>query len=391
MGKAPLPYNKRNCYPPYPDHFLSVPWITLLKLIHTNFIVRSVSIDINLICYYFKSTFVNFRFRFCLVFADSTSKLCLKDLSKELTEELTSKLNRNKDILNRFYRSFGLDPDLLQDKLGRRNIGKIFPDTPVKLLKEVFEALKLYDFAEFLEKATKPRTLRPALPLKEIEKLSSISNRPKKVYSKAKVLIVDVCEARESSAYSDVETAGSFFKAQNSQNEVTTLRTDSFKELLTDLDDLTRRLKEERSDVSRAQTREALLKELLKNKIPDSWIKLKAIEEFRESYGLSVEVHLQQEDEMCMELMPRLNTKKDEQLLTLFSKEEPVMRNELKQLTEKREQWETEWKPLIEKQIKEKVEELKKETEKFEMAVFSVIDKWIELHPNDKGLISYPL
>lgn len=67
----------------------------------------------------------------------------------ELTEELTSKLNKNKDVLNRFYRSFGLDPDLMQDELGRRNIGKIFPDTPVKLLKEVFEALKLYDFAEY--------------------------------------------------------------------------------------------------------------------------------------------------------------------------------------------------------------------------------------------------
>ena len=67
------------------------------------------------------------------------------------------------------------------------------------------------------------------------------------------------------------------------------------------------------------------------------------------------------------------------------------MRNELKELTEKREQWETERKPLIEKQIQEKEEELKKETEKFEIAVSSVIDKWIELHPNDKGSISYAL
>ena len=315
----------------------------------------------------------------------------MKDLSKELTEELTSKLNRNKDVRNRFYRSFGLDPDLLHDELDRRNIGKIFPDTPVKLLKEVFEALKLYDFVEFLEKAPKPRTLRPALPLKEIEKLSDASNRPTKIYSKAKVLIVNVCEACESSADSDVETAGSFFKAQNSQNEVTTLRTDSFKELSADLDDLARRLREERRDVSRTQTREALLKELLKNKIPDSWIKLKAAERSREFYGYSGEVYLEKEDQICKQLMPRINTKKDEQLLTLFSKEEPAMRNELKQLTEKREQWETERKPLIEKQIKEKVEELKIETKKFEMAVLRVVDKWIELHPNDKGSISYPL
>ena len=336
-----------------------------------------------------KSTFVNFRIRFCLVFVDSTPKLCLKDLSKEVTEELTSRLNGNQDVLNRFYRSFGLDPDLLHDELDRRNIGKIFPDTPVKLLKEVFEALKLYDFAEFLEKATKPRTLRPALPLKEIEKLSSVSNRPTKVYSKAKVLIVDVCEVCETSADNDVETAGSFFKAQNSRNEVTTLKTDSFKELLADLDDLARRKRKERSDDSRAQRREAHLKTLLENKITDSCIKLKA-REFRELYNIPDEAHLENEDEVAMRQLMRFNTKKDKQLLTSFSKEEPAMRNELKELTEKREQWKSERKPLIEKQIKEKEEELTKETEKIEMAVLSVIDKWIEIHPNDKGSISYP-
>ena len=86
-------------------------------------------------------------------------------------------------------------------------------------------------------------------------------------------------------------------------------------------------------------------------------------------------------------MMGRFNTEKDEQLLTLFSKEEPAMRNELKELKGKREQWKTERKPLIEKQIKEKEEEMKQESEKFEMAVLSVIDKWIELHPNDKGSI----
>ena len=312
----------------------------------------------------------------------------------ELTEELTSKLNRNKDVLNRFYRSFGLDPDLLHDELDRRNIGKIFPDTPVKLLKEVFEALKLYDFAEFLEKATKPRTLRPALPLQEIEKLSSVSNRPPKVYSKAKVLIVDVCGACETSADNDVETAGSFFKAQNSRNEVITLKTDSYKELLADLDDLARRNREERSDDSRAQAREAHLKNLLKNKFPDSWIKLKTRERFREFSNaryIGEKFYLEQEAETSRQLMARFNTNKDEQLLTLFSKEEPVMRNELKELKERREQWRTERKPLIERQIKEKEEELKKETAKFEMAILSVLDKWIELHPTDKGSVSYPL
>ena len=314
----------------------------------------------------------------------------------ELTEELTSKLNRNKHVLNRFYRSFGLDADLLHDELDRKNIGNIFPDTPVKLLKEVFEALKLYDFAEFLEKATKPRTLRLALPLKEIEKLSNVGNRPTKVYSKAKVLIVDVCEACESSADDDVETAGSFFKAQNSRNEVTTLKTDFLKEWLEDLDGLARGKIKEESDDSRTQTREARLKTLLKKEIPDSWIKLQAREEFRGSWypdNIPDEVYFEGEDEIYMPLRSRRfkRTNKDEQQLTMFSKEEPAMRNELEKLTEKRKQWKTERKPLIEKQIKEKEEELKKETEKFEMAVLSVIDKWIELHPHDKGSISYSL
>ena len=78
---------------------------------------------------------------FCRVFVVSTSKLCLKDLSKEVTEEFTSRLDKNHDVLNQFYRSFVLDPDLLCDLRHRRNIGKNFADTPIKLLKEVFEAL----------------------------------------------------------------------------------------------------------------------------------------------------------------------------------------------------------------------------------------------------------
>ena len=30
MGKAPLPHNKRNCYPPYPDHYL-IQYYLLVK------------------------------------------------------------------------------------------------------------------------------------------------------------------------------------------------------------------------------------------------------------------------------------------------------------------------------------------------------------------------
>ena len=30
-GKAPLPHNKRNCYPPYPDHYLNLARIIKFK------------------------------------------------------------------------------------------------------------------------------------------------------------------------------------------------------------------------------------------------------------------------------------------------------------------------------------------------------------------------
>ena len=77
------------------------------------------------------------------------------------------------------------------------------------------------------------------------------------------------------------------------------------------------------------------MKNLLKNKIPDSYIKLK-VRKFRELYNIPDEDHLRNEDEDALQQVMRSNTKKDKQLLTLFSKEEPAMRNELKELTEKR-------------------------------------------------------
>ena len=300
-----------------------------------------------------------------------------------MTEELTSRLNRNQDVLNQFYRSFGLDPDLLYDvRDRRRSIGKFFPDTPIKPLKEVFEALKLYDFAEFLEKAAKRRTLRPALPLKEIEKLSKVSNRPTKVYSKAKVLIVEFGEDYRTS----VETAASVFRAQNSRSEVTT---SSFNGLSTDLDKLLRSKRDDESEDRKAREREEDLKMLLQNKIADSYNKWKTRREKLERQSdVDYDSYWEEEYEIARQHEATFLTKTDEQRLSVFYKEEPQMKNELKELTEKIEKWKNERKPMIEKQIKQKEEELKKEIEKLEMTVLSVIDEWIEILPNDKGSVS---
>ena len=344
-------------------------------------------------------TFKSIAIVLFLAFLDSTSKLCLKDLSKEVTEELTSRLNSNRDVLNRFYRSFGLDLDLLHGKRGRRvNIGDIFPDTPVKLLKEVFEALKLYDLAEFLEKVTKRRTLRPALPLKEIEKLSN-ANRPIKVYGKVKVLIIELefCEASEPTAGNEAaRRVGSFFKNLNSENEITSLTSNISEELFEHIEYLMEVKSEEEASDRIAEKREVHLKTCLEKKIPEerSWYLRKPVSTRK---GRRTQRQRAFFDSLLEEPQLGINTKReeatlvpntDDQLLSVFRKQEPAMRNELKELKEKREQWKNERKPSIEKEIKENKEELKKQNEKVEMAVSTVIDRWKDLQANDEGWIS---
>ena len=142
----------------------------------------------------------------------------MKDLSKEVTAELAGRLQLDQITLQRFYKSYGLDPKIFVQE-GLSEISKFFPDTPVKVLKDVFEALQLYDLVELLEKV-KPRTLLPAFPLKEIEKLSNASNRPTKFYSKAEVLIIYF---NVSTADGNAENIGSFFKAFNSRSKGTSL------------------------------------------------------------------------------------------------------------------------------------------------------------------------
>ena len=315
----------------------------------------------------------------------------MKDLSKEVTDELTFRLNRNKDIQNQFYRSFGLHPDLPYDEL--TNIRNIFPDTPVKLLKEVFEALQLYDFAEFLEKATKPRTLRPALPLKEIEKLSNVSNRPTKVYSKAEVLIIEFCEGPSTAAdndRNDAERVGSFFKALNSQNEITTLTTNSFAEL----EYLVRAKKQEEKVDRLSGELEKRLKTLLENKIQGSHKKVQTRKEGRGKVLLSFGPSTSSVQRVAGTWWPEgsLAPTTDARLSSAFYEEEPVMRKQLNEVAESRKKWKNERKPSIEKLIQEKEEELKNETEKLEIGVLTVIDKWAaKLHANDQGSLSYTL
>lgn len=155
----------------------------------------------------------------CLL--DSPYKPYLKDLSKKVTTELKCRLEKDPLALKWFYESFGLSATYTVSDI-LENISELFPDTPLKLLKDVFQALELHDLVEILEKL-KPRTLRPTLPLNEIKKMSNASNRPTRYYNQVAVLIIDTGTGRGHSKTGI--RIGSFFKEFNSRSRVSTVTT----------------------------------------------------------------------------------------------------------------------------------------------------------------------
>jgi len=286
------------------------------------------------------------------IFLDSILNLCLKEVSKAVTSELTCRLRTDPFALQRFYQSFGLDPV----KLLPESLEEFFPDTPIKLLRDVFDELQLYDLVELLEKV-KPRTLRPVFPLKEIRKALNATNRPTKFYSKAEVLIIKFSESV--AADYNVLSIESFLKALNSKSNITTVTSRNLAKTLRTYKETKKTVEEEDR---RANTKETKLKELLDKRVPFNWYKHK-------SPGLTLSVA----------------RNSNEHLLKVFYKEEQEMRKELENVIKQREQWTKEIKPKIEKEIKQKEEELQEDNEKFQMAVCDVMDKWI-CQASDEGL-----
>ena len=60
MGKAPLPHNKRNCYPPYPDHYLILIKGDIIIMIYTETLCTVILSVCNLIFSTNKETFASF-------------------------------------------------------------------------------------------------------------------------------------------------------------------------------------------------------------------------------------------------------------------------------------------------------------------------------------------
>ena len=112
-------------------------------------------------------------------------------MNERVISEIKERLKRGRDAFKRILQSFGIT----KNTLPRRNFSSIFqlfPDTPVTMLKDVFEALQLYDLLELLEikSAIKPHSaLQLAYTLDEIKKLNGVADLPTTYHSCGAVLI----------------------------------------------------------------------------------------------------------------------------------------------------------------------------------------------------------
>ena len=111
-------------------------------------------------------------------------------MRRELIERL-----RDEGVRQNFLRFFGLQRNIHLNFYDPGegifdHIGYFFPDTPISVLKECFEALQLYDFVEFLAAKVRPRSLHSVLSPEEVEKLKT-GNLPTNFHSNAVVLIIN--------------------------------------------------------------------------------------------------------------------------------------------------------------------------------------------------------
>ena len=139
-------------------------------------------------------------------------------MNERVISEIQERLNRDRDAFKRVLQSFGIT----KNPLPLRNFSSIFqlfPDTPVTMLKDVFEALQLYDLLELLElkSAIKPHSsLQLAYTLDEIKKRNGVADLPTTYHSCGAVLIITDDENVSSAA-----AIKTFFTDLDNKSDVT--------------------------------------------------------------------------------------------------------------------------------------------------------------------------
>ena len=143
-------------------------------------------------------------------------------MDTRVLSEIQDRLERDYDALKLVLQSFGISKKPLRLR-NFSSIFQLFPDTPVTTLKDVFEALQLYDLLELLEikSAIKPlRSLQLAYTLDEIKKLNGVADLPTTYHSCGAVLIITDDETVSSA--SEIKT---FFTDLENNSDVTEILT----------------------------------------------------------------------------------------------------------------------------------------------------------------------
>ena len=139
-------------------------------------------------------------------------------MDTRVISKIQERLERDLDAVKRVLQSFGItEKTLLWTNLS--SIFQLFPDTPVTMLKDVFEALQLYDLLELLEikSAIKPHSsLQLAYTLDEIKKLNGVADLPTTYHSCGAVLII--ADDENVSSASAIKT---FFTDLDNKSDVT--------------------------------------------------------------------------------------------------------------------------------------------------------------------------
>ena len=143
-------------------------------------------------------------------------------MDTRVLSEIQERLERDYDALKLVLQSFGISKKPLRLR-NFSSIFQLFPDTPVTMLKDVFDALQLYDLLELLEikSAIKPlRSLQLAYTLDEIKKLNGVADLPTTYHSCGAVLIIT--DDENVSSASAIKT---FFTDLDNKSDVTEILT----------------------------------------------------------------------------------------------------------------------------------------------------------------------
>ena len=113
-------------------------------------------------------------------------------MDRRVISKIHDRLDSDDDALKRVLQAFGITKMQRLRLSDFSSIFRLFPDTPVTMLKDVFEALQLYDLLELLEmKSIKPhRSLQLAYTLDEIKNLNGVADLPTTYHSCGAVLII---------------------------------------------------------------------------------------------------------------------------------------------------------------------------------------------------------